>query len=87
MLHGKEITDTVSEVVFSGGNLPDEFMDEFAIDVKVPDTVGMKLSFPVIQECKKGSNRWVDLTDEAKSPAPVLTLGAAKAMSGHGHHH
>jgi uncharacterized protein YcnI len=57
-LHGKEVTESIAEVVWSGGSLPDEYMDEFGMSVKLPERSGATLVFPVVQECKKGTAKW-----------------------------
>jgi uncharacterized protein YcnI len=85
-LHGKQVTKRIFEVVWSGGVLPDEYMDEFGMSVKLPETTG-PLSFPIVQTCEKGTSNWTDIvTDEhafhmAKSPAPFIVL------SGKASHH
>lgn len=79
--HGKEITETISEVTWSGGVLPDEHMDEFGISLKLPETKEAKLAFPVIQTCKKGETKWADAADSAK-PAPFISITEAE----HKHH-
>jgi periplasmic copper chaperone A len=79
--HGKTITSDVSEITWSGGNLPDAYYDEFSIHVKLPTTAG-KLYFKVNQLCEKGRNDWVEIpTDDGKklkSPAAVLDVQAKK---------
>jgi uncharacterized protein YcnI len=79
-LHGKDITEGVSEVTWSGGPLPDEFMDEFGMSVKLPEKSESDLAFPVIQKCKNKSVRW-DMVAKAgqdahslPTPAPTLQL-------------
>jgi uncharacterized protein YcnI len=78
--HGGKITETVGEVMWSGGSLPDEHYDEFALRVKLPDRPGATLYFPVVQECAQGVHRWIELPaagksgDEMKEPAPALRL-------------
>ncbi|MDR6292246.1 uncharacterized protein YcnI [Inquilinus ginsengisoli] len=68
--YGTPTNEGVKEVVWSGGNLPDEFYDEFVFrgyltaDLK-PDT---KLYFPVVQECEKGTDRWIEIPAEGKDP-------------------
>jgi uncharacterized protein YcnI len=75
--HGKSIGETVGEVVWSGGNLPNDYFDEFKIAVKLPDRPGTTLYFPVVQECQKGVHRWIEIPSggtEPKEPAPGLRL-------------
>jgi uncharacterized protein YcnI len=74
--HGKTITDKITEIIWSNGNLADEFYDEFGLIVKLPDQpAGTKLVFPVVQQCTKGESRWVSPPDvKDGTPAPVLIL-------------
>lgn len=79
-LHGEKITEIVREVTWSGGNLPDEHYDEFAVQMRLPSTSGAVLTFPVIQQCEAGVNRWIERPHaghhghEARQPAPQLKL-------------
>lgn len=79
-LHGKEISETTSEISWSGGPLPDEYMDEFGMSLKLPEKAPgkgeSKLVFPVLQECRKGSARWEPALDLTSNPA---------AGAGHSH--
>lgn len=78
--HGVKITETVSEVAWSGGSLPDEHFDEFMMMMKLPDRPGTTLYFPVVQECTEGVHRWIEMPAQGKSahdlkePAPALRL-------------
>jgi uncharacterized protein YcnI len=87
-----EAEEAVSEVSWSDGELPDEYMDEFGLSVKLPAEEGQRLLFPVIQECKKGSMHWVSAQasghgDHAERlAAPSLTLTAPNHESMHHHH-
>ena len=82
---GTTITEDVREIDWSGGNLPDGFYDEFVFVASLPDQPGAVLHFPVIQECAKGTVRWIDIPaagqteDDVKAPAPALTLGPKRA--------
>jgi uncharacterized protein YcnI len=80
--YGTPTSEGVKEVVWSGGNLPDEFYDEFVFRGYLsaglkPDT---KLYFPVIQECEKRTDRWIEIPAEGKdaddyeTPAPGVRL-------------
>lgn len=82
--HGTALIEGVQEVVWTG-NLPDAYYDEFvfrgSIDKTIPaDTV---LYFPVVQECTKGAERWIEIpaagqkADDLESPAPGLTIAPA----------
>jgi uncharacterized protein YcnI len=79
---GQQITEAVTEIVWSGGQIkPGEF-DEFSISVgPLPDDVD-SLTFPVIQSYDNGQDvSWIQQTVEGQPepdhPAPVLTLTAA----------
>jgi uncharacterized protein YcnI len=91
MLHDMEITESVAEVSWSGGSLPDEYMDEVGMSVKLPQRDGAKLLFPVTQDCKKGSMHWTSVTASghgehaAQLPAPALSL--TKSLPSDEHHH
>ncbi len=78
---GSELTEGVKEVDWTGGDLADDFYDEFVFTGRLtdlaPDTV---LSFPTVQECKGAVQRWIDIPapgqdpDELAAPAPQLTI-------------
>ncbi|MDB5595793.1 MAG: hypothetical protein JWM36_2754 [Hyphomicrobiales bacterium] len=79
--HGATLTEGIREVAWTG-KLPDENYDEFVFqaflsDTLKPDTV---LYFPVVQECEKGAERWIEVPTEGKSsrdyrfPAPGVRL-------------
>ena len=78
--HGRETTEVVSEIVWSG-KLLDEHYEEFGIQMKLPDKPNTLIYFPTVQECEKGVHRWIEIPEpgkkwgDYKSPAPVLKLG------------
>jgi uncharacterized protein YcnI len=82
--HGRTITETVSEVAWSGGELADEHFDEFRMTMKLPDRPGTTLYFPVVQDCREGVHRWIEVPEkgreakELKEPAPGLRLTPRK---------
>ncbi|UZE49035.1 YcnI family protein [Rhodopseudomonas sp. P2A-2r] len=79
-LHGKTITETVDEISWRGGPLPDSMYDTFGVNMKLPDTPGQTLYFPVVQECEKGANRWIEIpaagegAEKLHEPAPGVRL-------------
>jgi periplasmic copper chaperone A len=83
--HGTKITEGVREISWSGGNLPDAFYDEFVFQAKLPDKPGTTIYFPVVQECAKGVERWIEIpaagkhADDYEHPAPGVTLGPKKS--------
>lgn len=89
-LHGAKFTEGPKEVIWSGGNLPDAYYDEFVLTTFIAGELppGATLYFPVVQECEKGANNWVEIPSADKpaeklgSPAPGLKL--LQKTKGHG---
>lgn len=89
-LHGAKMTQGPKEVVWSGGNLPDAYFDEFALQTFIAGELspGTTLYFPVVQTCEKGEHRWVQIPSADKpgenlgEPAPAIKLLPA-ASKGH----
>jgi uncharacterized protein YcnI len=79
--HGATLTEGIREVAWSG-KLPDENYDEFVFQGFLSDTLkpDSTLYFPVVQECEKGAERWIEVPAEGKTsrdyrfPAPGLKL-------------
>jgi len=82
--YGTKLTEGVKEISWSG-KLPDEYYDEFVFQGKLTDSLkpGM-LYFPTVQECEKGTERWIEIPAQGKDPesyehpAPGLKLLPAK---------
>jgi uncharacterized protein YcnI len=80
--HGNKITETVDEVAWRGGQLPDIYYDTYGLVMKLPDTAGKTIYFPFVQECKEGVHRWITIPaagqkwHEVKEPAPFIRLKA-----------
>jgi uncharacterized protein YcnI len=75
------VTEGATEVDWSGGNLPDAYYDEFILTGYVSDEAppGQTMYFPVVQECEKGVNRWIEIPaadgGQAREPAePAAAL-------------
>ncbi|GAB1362993.1 DUF1775 domain-containing protein [Rhodobacter sp.] len=83
----KEVTSGVTELVWSGGDLPSHFYDEFVLRGAVASSVepGTQLFFAVVQECATGEAVWIDTSGnhDAEGPAPFITVIEAPAPSGH----
>lgn len=82
MNHGTEMKDGVTEIIWSDGNLPDAWYDEFVFRGTLADTLepGSTLYFPTIQICATGENYWTVTADNKDGePAPKLMLSAAKS--------
>lgn len=83
-MRGAKLTEGVTEVDWSGGNLPDAYYDEFVVTGFIGDEAqpGQTMYFPVVQECEKGVNRWIEIPkegasaaqDESSEPAAALRL-------------
>jgi uncharacterized protein YcnI len=76
--HGGTVANGVQEIAWTG-NLPDEYYDEFVFKAYLtPDLkAGGTLYFPVVQECEKGVDRWIEIPVKGKTspfPAPGLKL-------------
>lgn len=94
-VHGKDVKNGVTEIIWKGGKVPGEFYDEFAVVGKLAtfdkDTT---LSFPTVQTCENGkTENWTDIAAEGqnphelKNPAPQLLVTVASAEgSSHGEH-
>lgn len=79
--HGKTVTDEVTAITWRGGPLPDEFFDEFAVQMQLPGIPG-PMWFKVLQQCEKGETQWATVpasgtsTRGIKAPAVLLELVA-----------
>ncbi len=62
-LHGQVLRSGVVEVEWSGSSLADAHFDEFTFKAYLAETLepGTTLHFPVVQQCAKGVNRWVEI--------------------------
>jgi uncharacterized protein YcnI len=83
-LYGKPVSEGVKEIVWSGGELPDAFYDEFVFRARIAgEAAGKTLPFPAVQECATGAERWVEIAAEGqdphklKSPAPAVRVAQA----------
>lgn len=81
--YGTPTSEGVTEVVWSGGSLPDDEYDEFVLRAYLTGDLkpGTVLYFPTVQECPDGAaERWIEIPAEGKSvddyefPAPGLKL-------------
>lgn len=83
---GKTLTTGITAVTWSGGPLPDAYLDTFELMLGLPNTPGKTLYFKTVQRCTKGVNRWVEIPvkgqAEPEHPAPAVAL--VKSSGGHG---
>lgn len=77
---GKPQTEGVTAIVWIG-RLADDHYDEFVFRAYLTDSLaaGQALHFPVVQDCERGANRWVDTSGghshgKQHGPAPVVKL-------------
>ena len=87
MNHGTEVSEGVKEIVWSEGNLPNEWYDEFVFRGTFADTLEPgTFYFPAIQECANGEEAWIGTSADAEMPAPSVTLvsGGGDAHAHHG---
>jgi len=92
--HGESKSDGVKRVTWSGGDLPDDYFDQFVLSTYVAGELapGTTLSFPVVQKCAKGELHWNEIAapgQDAHSleyPAPQLQLVAGDDADHHHHH-
>lgn len=86
MNHGTELKEGVTEISWSGGDLPNEQFDEFVFRGTFGETLeaGSTFFFPTIQICGSKEDAWIDTSgdEEAEMPAPSVTLTESS-----GHHH
>ena len=81
------LNETVEEVVWHGGRLPDAQFDEFGLVMKLPAESERTIYLPTTQECEEGVNDWTNIPDEPEQwhdiegPAPFIRLN-----EGGGHH-
>jgi periplasmic copper chaperone A len=68
-------------VTFTGGSLPAETQDDFAITFTAPTAPG-EIAFPIIQTCEVGQLDWIETpiegAAEPEHPAPVVLVTAAE---------
>lgn len=76
-----ELTEGVRQIAWTGGELPDDFYDEFVFVGRLTDfEAGTVLHFPTVQECTGGVHRWIEIPavgqdpDELDEPAPQLRI-------------
>lgn len=82
--YGTPVSEGVTEIAWTGGDLPDDWYDEFVFRARLTDfPVGSIVYFPVVQECADGAvARWIEIPEAGKSaddyeePAPGVTITA-----------
>src|ERR1700689_15182 len=76
-LYRAQVGEGVTEIDWTGGNLPDEEYDEFVFMAFLASDLqpGQTIYLPVVQECEKGVHRWIEIPtpgSDYPEPAPAL---------------
>ena len=87
-LHGKSLSEGVTEIVWSG-SLDDAHYDEFVFQVRFTDAfpAGATVYFPVVQTCANGVEEWTQIPAAGQdphgleAPAPGVRLVAAQGTT------
>ena len=85
--YGTPMSEGVTEIAWTGGNLPDDWYDEFVFRARLTDFApGTVVYFPVVQECADGAaHRWIEIpaagksADDYEEPAPGVTISEEPA--------
>lgn len=91
--HGEKKSEGVKKITWSGGELPDDYFDQFVFSTYVAGELapGSKLAFPVTQKCATGELRWTEVAapgvdpHSLDHPAPLLSL-IGGSVEEHHHH-
>ena len=76
----EEITERVTEIAWTGGELPDDQIQEFGLNMRIADEATDVIWFPFVQECEEGEHRWIEIPDSIDEwgaldePAPYVEL-------------
>lgn len=90
--HGKLINEEARSITWNGGSLPNEYFDEFSIQVRTPSQPG-QVAIPVTQICESGRIDWKEVAtpgkthDKLEFPAPVINVHSGNANMEHMEHH
>jgi periplasmic copper chaperone A len=88
-LHGEKVASGVISVTWSGGNLPDDFFDEFVVSGTIAAEPGATLHFVATQVCDQGQVAWNEIAAEGEDPHalehPAPTLLVQAEAGGHDH--
>lgn len=86
--HGREVTEGVLNVTWSGGNLPSDWYDEFVMRGKLADTLetGSVLWFKVVQTCADGTVAWENIPADGQTAHDVRHPALGLHITAGGHH-
>lgn len=80
--HGTPMAEGVKEIIWSGGELPDAWYDEFVFRGTFADSLDEgDFFFPTLQECASGKEAWIDTSggEGSDNPAPGVKLSRGNA--------
>ena len=85
--YGTPVTEGVTEIAWTAGDLPDDWYDEFVFRARLTYfPAGAVVYFPIVQECADGAvHRWIEIPEPGKSaddyeePAPGVTIVSTPA--------
>jgi uncharacterized protein YcnI len=71
----------VLELSWSGGKLPADYYDEFVFRAALAEDLppGKPIYFPIVAECEKGVERWIEIPAEGQK-RDDLQFPAAELM-------
>lgn len=80
----------VTEIHFTGGNLPNEWYDQFWIRARINAEVAVEthIYFPIVQECVEGVNNWIAIPVEGQPEPEEVAPGfevIEATEAGHAH--
>lgn len=82
--HGTTLTEGVVEIIWSGGELPNAWYDEFVFRGSFAGSLEEgKFFFPTVQECANGEEAWIDTSGESGVSYPAPGLKLVRGTSGH----
>jgi periplasmic copper chaperone A len=88
-LHGRQVSEVTSKIIWTGGQLPDLLYEEFEFRFAAPRAPGQVLYFPVQQTCEQGSTNWQAVPragqkwEDLTNPAPFIAIEDARRPAGH----
>jgi uncharacterized protein YcnI len=85
--HGTTLTEGVTEISWSGGELPDSQFDEFVFrgTFGAGLEAGSHFFFPVIQVCGTVEDAWIDTSGDAEAEYPAPSVELLPATGEHQH--
>jgi uncharacterized protein YcnI len=79
------ISEQISRIVWSGGEIPPGAFQDFPISVQIPDRAGETMTFKALQTYAGGEVvRWIGAADSETPAAQVAIVPAASAGEGDG---